>query len=104
MPYRIQSRRVFFFKNFLRLEKGMFEVTPDKAERRTITDNLDIVTELTRLAVDLDTVVEELLKVGAVEDTVSSGLRVVNDKFKFLAGGSGGGLGGLIKRKRALAY
>jgi len=38
--------------------------------------------------------VEELLKVGAVENTVSSGTRVVDGEFMFGGGGlCGGGLG-----------
>ena len=71
---RIQSRRVFFLRNFLvrylryRLERAMFEVTvmdlsPDREESteasdessdtgRTITVDLDVVTELASLALE----------------------------------------------------
>lgn len=40
---------------------------------RTVADNFDVVAELACLALDLDPVVEEFFKVGAIEDTVRSG-------------------------------
>jgi hypothetical protein len=33
------------------------------------------------LSLNLDAIVEELFKVGAIEDTVGSGARVVDDEF-----------------------
>jgi len=50
-----------------------------------ITDDLDVVTKLAGLALDLDAVVEELFEVCAVKDTVRGGLRVVNDKLVLLS-------------------
>lgn len=54
--------------------------------------NLDVVTELTSLAVDLDAVMEVLLEGSAVEERVGSGLAVVERE---LALGSNLGRGGL---------
>lgn len=53
----------------------------------TIACYLDIVAQLPSLALNLDAVVEKLFKVGAVEDTVSGGARVVDDEFVFRRGG-----------------
>jgi hypothetical protein len=59
---------------------------------------------VTSLAVDLDTVVEVLLKGCTVKDTIASGTRVVNDKLVLGYGGlSGGGLGLHEERTRKLA-
>ena len=56
--------------------------------------NLDALAKLTSLAVDLDTVVQELLESRAVEDTVTRRAGVVNDKLVLSSSGlSGGGLG-----------
>lgn len=66
------------------------------ARTRTITDDLDVLAELSSFTLDLDTVMEELLEVSSVEDTVGGGLRVVDDEF--VLGGStlgGGDFGGL---------
>lgn len=41
---------------------------------RTIADNFDVVTELTSLSFDLDTIVQKLLKISTVEDAVRSRL------------------------------
>ena len=83
---RIQSRRLFFFKNFLvrylryLFEKGMFEVTvifvlpTEIALRRatllerddlTVPGNLDTVSKLPSFSVYLDAIVKELFKVCA---------------------------------------
>ena len=62
--------------------------------------DLDLVTELTGLAIDLDAVVEELLEVRAVKDTVASRARVVDDELVLSSSRlSGGGLG-LHKEER----
>ena len=61
---------------------------------RTLTVNLDLVTKLAGLAINLDTVVEVLLKRGAVEKTVACGAGKVDDMFR-LDGGLRGGLWGL---------
>lgn len=61
---------------------------------RTLTVDLDLLSELARLAIDLDTVMEVLLKRGTVEKTVSGRTRKVDDVLR-LDGGLGGGLGGL---------
>jgi hypothetical protein len=47
----------------------------------TIPNDLDIFTELTSLAIDLDTVVQELFEVGPIEHTVACWARVVDHKF-----------------------
>lgn len=60
---------------------------------RTLAGDLDVLTKLAGLAIDLDAVVEELLKGGAIEDTVARGARVVDGEL--VLGGSrlsGGGL------------
>ena len=46
--------------------------------KRTITMDLDVVAELTSLALDLDAVVQEFLKGRAVEKTVTSRTGVVD--------------------------
>ena len=62
--------------------------------RHTVAGDLDVVTELTSLALDLDAVVEELLEGRAVKDTIASGLGVVNDELVLSSSSlSGGGLG-----------
>ena len=71
--------------------------------------NLDVVTELTSLSIDLDTVVQELLERRSVKDTVTSGTGVVNDKLVLSSRGfSSSGLGLTVKRSRrkipGLAY
>ena len=40
---------------------------------RTIPGNFDIVTKLAGFALDLDTIMQEFLKVRAIEDTIRSG-------------------------------
>lgn len=57
----------------------------------TVPLQLDVVTQLTGLSLDLDTVVQELLVTSGIEDLVTSGDRVVHDE---LVGGLGGGGGG----------
>lgn len=57
----------------------------------TIARYLDIVAKLARLTVDLGAVVEKLFKVGAIEDAVSGGTRVVDDEFVFCRRGLWGG-------------
>lgn len=60
----------------------------------TITNDFDMVAELAGLALNLDSIMQVLLKVGPVEDTVTCGLRVVDNEFMLSSRGfSGGGLG-----------
>jgi hypothetical protein len=47
------------------------------------------------LVVDLDTVMEELLIHGSVENLVICRAGIINDKFMFRSGGFGGGSLGL---------
>ena len=62
--------------------------------QRTIAGDLDVVTELAGLALDLDAVVEELLEGRAVKDTVARGAGVVDDELVLSSSSlSGGGLG-----------
>ena len=65
--------------------------TREYRPRYTVADNLDTVTELTRLALDLDAIVQELLEGGTIENTITSRCGVVNDKL-VLCRGLGGGL------------
>ena len=63
--------------------------------------DLDLVTKLARLAINLDTVVEELLERRAVEDTVARRAGVVDDKLVLSSRGlSSGGLGLVQAEKR----
>ena len=62
--------------------------------------DLDLVTKLAGLAINLDTVVEVLLKRGAVEKTIACGAGKVDDMLR-LDGGLGGGLRGLHKVRQA---
>ncbi len=59
----------------------------------TITGDLHIVTKLTCLAIDLDTVMEVFFEGRAVKDTVACGARVVNDELVLSSSFSGGDLG-----------
>lgn len=52
-----------------------------------LLDN-NVVAEVVGAAVDLDAVLEELLKGGDVEDLVAGGLRGVDDELLGLLGGS----------------
>jgi hypothetical protein len=70
----------------------------DRRKRRplcglTLPLDLNLVTELTGLALDLDSVVEELLKGRRVEDVVGSGDRVVNVELVNRLGSGFGGSG-----------
>lgn len=69
---------------------------------------LDRVTKLARLAVNLDAVVEELLEGGGIEDVVVGGDRVVNVELveglaRVLGRGSGLGLN-QVRKKNMLAF
>ena len=61
------------------------------ARTRTITDDLDVLAELSSFTLDLDTVMEEFLKVSSVEDAVRSRLREVNGEFVLCGSTLGGG-------------
>lgn len=63
----------------------------------TIAVDLDVLTELARLAIDLDTVVEELLKGRTVENTVAGRTGVVDREL--VLSSSGLSSGGLTLRK-----
>lgn len=66
---------------------------------RTIPGNFDIVTKLAGFALDLDTIMQEFLKVRAIENTIRSGFWVINDKLVLWRSWfSGGGLG--LERNR----
>ena len=68
-------------------------------DARTLASDLDIVAKLTCLVLDLDAVVQVLFKGRTIENTVASGLGVVNDIFVLSSGSfSGHGLG--LQRKR----
>lgn len=47
----------------------------------TIPNDFDVFTELTRLALDLYTIVQELFEVSAIEDAVRCWARVVDHEF-----------------------
>lgn len=66
----------------------------------TLTGDLNVVTEVTSLAIDLDAVVEVLLESGGVKDTVVGGAREVNEELVgglALLGRSLGGLGNSLR-------
>ena len=69
----------------------------------TIPVDLDVITELAGLTIDLNAVVEELLERRAVEDTIARGTRVVDDELVLSGGlsGSGFGLTHIERRERA---
>jgi len=58
---------------------------------RAFTVDLDIVTKVSGLVVDLNPVVQELFERSTVENTISGRTGVVNNKL-MLSGGSFGGL------------
>lgn len=51
--------------------------------------DLDVVSELTSLTIDLDTVVEEFLEGSTVEEAIAGGLRVVDDELMLSSGDFG---------------
>ena len=55
--------------------------------------DLDVLAKLASLALDLDTVVQELLESRAIEDTVTRGTGVVDNKLVLSTSSLGGGLG-----------
>jgi hypothetical protein len=67
-------------------------------EIQTITRNFDFVTELTRLVVDLDTIMEEFLVCPPVKDLVICGTRIINDEFVLRSGCFGCGSLGLVNK------
>ena len=63
-------------------------------KKHTLPVDLDALAKLAGLAVDLDTVVQELLEARADKDTVARRARVVNDELVLSSSRlSGGGLG-----------
>lgn len=69
--------------------------------RRTLAGDLDIVTELAGLALDLNAVVQELFEGCAIKDTVRGRAGVVNDELVLGSSRfSGGGLGLHYRGKR----
>ena len=68
---------------------------------RTIPVDLDVITELASLTIDLNAVVEELLERRAVEYTVTRGARVVDDELVLSSSSlSSGGLGLMHTERR----
>lgn len=66
----------------------------------TLAGDLDIVTELTSLTLNLDTVVEVLLEGSTIKDAISGGAGVVHNELVLGSSGlSSGGLG-LHKQRR----
>ena len=73
--------------------RGNVQVLEVTTRERNVSDNLDLaitrlrdvdlVTEVTDTALDLDAVVEELLEGRDVEDLVARGLRSVDDELIF---------------------
>lgn len=71
--------------------RGNVQVLEVTTRERNVSDNLDLaitrlgdvdlVTEVTDTALDLDAVVEELLEGRDVEDLVARGLRSVDDEL-----------------------
>ena len=78
---------------FLEGRRGTVQVLEVTTRERNVSDNLDLaitrlgdvdlVTEVTDTALDLDAVVEELLEGRDVEDLVARGLRSVDDELIF---------------------
>ena len=63
--------------------------------------DLDVVTEVSSLVIDLNPVVQELFESSAIENAISSRTGVIDNKLVF----SGGDFGGLwLKRGPQLAY
>ena len=70
-------------------------------EDRTFAVDLDVVTKVSSLVIDLNSVVQELFESSAVENTISSRTGVIDNKLVL----SGGDFGGLwLKRGAQLAY
>ena len=68
---------------------------------RTFTVDLDVVTKVSGLVIDLNPVVQELFESSTIENAISSWTGVINNKLVF----SGGDFGGLwLKRETQLAY
>ena len=54
--------------------------------KHTILGDLDFLAKIPRLAVDLHSVMKELLKVAAVKDTIVCGFGEVNEEFVLRCG------------------
>jgi len=68
---------------------------------RTFTVDLDVVTKVSGLVIDLNSVVQELFESSTVENTISSRTGVIDNKLVL----SSGDFGGLwLKRGSRLAY
>jgi len=80
------------------------KLTIGEMKKHTIPNNLDVLTQLARLAFDLDTVVEEFFEISPVEDAIGSRFRVVDDEFVLGGGTFGGGSFRLDREDQALAY
>ena len=59
----------------------------------TLTLNFDVLAELTSLTLDLDTVMEVLLKGRAVEDTITGRTGVIDDELVLSSSFTSSGLG-----------
>lgn len=57
----------------------------------TLSAQLDVFTQLTSLALDLDSVLQVLFVTSGIEDVVSGGDGVVNDELVGRLGGGGSG-------------
>jgi len=97
---RIQSRRLFFFKNFLvryfryLFEKGIPEATVIfvlpvgslegtnliEKDDHTVPRDFNIVAKLSCFAIYLDAIVKEFFKVCTIKDPIGCRLRVVNNE------------------------
>lgn len=62
-----------------------------QSSRLTFSAQLDVFTQLTSLAVDLDSVLQVLFVTSGIEDVVSGGDGVVNDELVGRLGGGGSG-------------
>ena len=68
---------------------------------RTFTVDLDVVTKVSGLVIDLNPVVQELFESSTIENTISSRTGVIDNKLVL----SGGDFGGLwLERGAQLAY
>jgi len=100
VPERVLLQELFC--EVLKVALGQGDAGCHSDFRVSIANNFDVLSKLASLTIDFDSIVQELLKVCAVKNTICSRLGVVDNEF--VLGGrclvAGRGLGGLHRKKR----
>lgn len=79
-------KRVFLQKLFGEVLKVAFRQGNTRGDgdfRIAVAGNFNVISKLSSFSFDFYAVMQELLKVGTIKDTISGGFRVVDDEFVF---------------------